>query len=135
MNQRKRHRTMINLTDSPTAVHSPITKGHSQNKENKNVQRIPVSTYRLQMHSRFGFSDARAILPYLSRLGITDGYTSPFLKARPGSTHGYDIINHNVLNPELGSESDYEQFSLSLKEKGMGHLPLLLVILILIGLP
>ena len=93
-----------------------------QREDTKKVRRVPGSTYRLQMHSHFGFSDARSVLPYLARLGITDCYTSPILKASPGSTHGYDITDHNILNPDLGSEADFQQFSRSLKEQKMGHL-------------
>src|SRR5689334_14170133 len=83
-------------------------------------RRTPVSTYRLQFHKGFGFKEATALIPYLSRLGITDCYSSPFLKARPGSTHGYDICDHNKLNPELGSSEDYERFIRTLHEYRMG---------------
>ena len=55
---------------------------------------IPLSTYRLQLTKDFGFDDAAALVPYLKSLGITHLYASPFLKARPGSTHGYDIVDH-----------------------------------------
>lgn len=88
----------------------------------KQRRRTPVSTYRLQMHRHFGFRDAAAILPYLARLGITDSYTSSLLKARPGSTHGYDITDHNALNPELGSPEDYEQFVRALRQSELKHL-------------
>ena len=69
--------------------------------------RVPVSTYRLQLHHGFTFLDAAAAVPYLERLGITDCYCSPYLQARPGSTHGYDITDHTTLNTELGSEADF----------------------------
>ena len=59
----------------------------------------PLSTYRLQFNRNFHFEDARKLVPYLWRLGITHCYASPILKARPGSQHGYDIIDHNQLNP------------------------------------
>jgi|GEM_PF-2634990 len=62
---------------------------------------IPLATYRLQLTKDFGFDDAAALVPYLKELGITHLYTSPFLKARPGSTHGYDIVDHDRLNPEF----------------------------------
>jgi (1->4)-alpha-D-glucan 1-alpha-D-glucosylmutase len=73
-------------------------------------QRLPVSTYRLQLHAGFTFRNAQAIVPYLAKLGISDCYCSPFLCARPGSTHGYDICSHNQLNPELGGEEDFQTF-------------------------
>ena len=54
--------------------------------------RIPVSTYRLQLNSDLRFADVQALVPYFHCLGITDLYASPFLKARRGSRHGYDVI-------------------------------------------
>ena len=84
--------------------------------------RIPVSTYSLQFHRGFGFSDARALLPYLAQLGITDCYASPYLRARPGSPHGYDICDHNELNPEIGSDEDYAAFVAELTAHAMGQI-------------
>src|SRR5207342_2366926 len=63
---------------------------------------IPIATYRLQLTPEFGFDDAAAIVPYLKTLGVSHLYASPFLKARAGSNHGYDVVDHNALNPELG---------------------------------
>jgi (1->4)-alpha-D-glucan 1-alpha-D-glucosylmutase len=68
----------------------------------------PLATYRLQLNAEFGFSAATALAPYLQRLGITHVYTSPILKARPGSMHGYDIVAHDSLNPELGNAAQLE---------------------------
>lgn len=85
------------------------------------LRRVPVSTYRLQFHRGFTFQDARALVPYLSELGITDCYSSPYLKASSGSTHGYDICDHNQLNPEIGSEADYNAFTDELAAHGMGQ--------------
>jgi (1->4)-alpha-D-glucan 1-alpha-D-glucosylmutase len=84
--------------------------------------RIPVSSYRLQFHRGFRFADARELLPYLDALGVTDCYSSPFLKASPGSTHGYDICDHTQLNPEVGSEEDYAAFAAALAAHGMGQI-------------
>ena len=78
--------------------------------------RLPESTYRLQFHAGFTFRDATAIVPYLRDLGITHCYASPYLKARPGSTHGYDIIDHGCLNPEIGTEEDYEAWVAALRD-------------------
>ncbi len=85
------------------------------------VQRIPLSTYRLQFNCDFTFNQAREIIPYLHVLGISHLYASPYLKARPGSRHGYDIIDHNTLNPEIGSYEEFEQLCATLAEHDMGQ--------------
>ncbi|MGC2204033.1 MAG: malto-oligosyltrehalose synthase, partial [Stellaceae bacterium] len=82
---------------------------------------IPRATYRLQFHRGFGFRDAAALAPYLSRLGISHVYASPYLKARPGSTHGYDIVDHGQLNPELGDESDFSDMVAAFRDNGLGQ--------------
>ena len=84
--------------------------------------RIPLSTYRLQFNASFTFLDAARLIPYLHQLGITDCYSSPYLKATPGSSHGYDVIDPTVLNPEIGTEADYQVFVTALHEHGMGQL-------------
>jgi (1->4)-alpha-D-glucan 1-alpha-D-glucosylmutase len=83
---------------------------------------LPLSTYRLQFNASFTFQDASRILPYLSQLGITDCYASPYLKAAPGSTHGYDVVNPTELNPEIGTEEDYRVFIQTLHHHGMGQI-------------
>ncbi|ASC74020.1 Alpha amylase, catalytic region [Halomicronema hongdechloris C2206] len=82
--------------------------------------RIPIATYRLQMRPEFGFSDAQHILSYLAELGISDIYASPIFKARQGSGHGYDIVDPNQLNPELGSEDDFTALMDTLHDLAMG---------------
>jgi (1->4)-alpha-D-glucan 1-alpha-D-glucosylmutase len=84
--------------------------------------RIPLSTYRLQFNASFTFLDAARLIPYLDKLGITDCYASPYLKATPGSSHGYDVIDPTVLNPEIGTEGEYQVFVTALQERGMGQL-------------
>ncbi len=81
---------------------------------------IPVSTYRLQFNRQFTFAEVARFVPYLRQLGISHCYASPFLKARPGSSHGYDIVDHNELNPEIGSHEDFERFVAELQRNGMG---------------
>ncbi len=66
--------------------------------------KIPTATYRLQFTPEFGFGHARAALSYLHDLGISDIYASPIFHARSGSAHGYDVVDSNRLNPELGSQ-------------------------------
>ena len=83
-------------------------------------QHIPASTYRLQLNPDFGFREAREVVPYLSALGITDCYISPILAPRPGSTHGYDVCDHNRLNPELGTREDFQALCETLHEHSMG---------------
>jgi (1->4)-alpha-D-glucan 1-alpha-D-glucosylmutase len=84
--------------------------------------RVPRATYRLQFNHRFTFADALELAPYLAALGISDLYASPYLQARPGSMHGYDIVNHGALNPEIGSDAEHAALSAALKEHGMGQL-------------
>jgi (1->4)-alpha-D-glucan 1-alpha-D-glucosylmutase len=73
--------------------------------------RVPVATYRAQMHKDFTFDQATAIVPYLRRLGMGDFYASPIFEARPGSTHGYDVARHDRLNPELGGRQRFDAFA------------------------
>ena len=80
----------------------------------------PRATYRLQFNASFTFSDAEALVPYLSGLGISHIYASPLLKARPESPHGYDIVDHGSLNPEVGSEDEFRAFIGTLHKAGMG---------------
>jgi|HubBroStandDraft_1064217.scaffolds.fasta_scaffold03571_2 (1->4)-alpha-D-glucan 1-alpha-D-glucosylmutase len=81
---------------------------------------IPLATYRLQLNRNFTFAQATAIVPYLSALGISHCYVSPCLKARAGSMHGYDIVDHDSLNPEIGSPEDFDRLVTTLDEHGMG---------------
>ena len=83
--------------------------------------RIPVSTYRLQFNSRFTFKDSRAIVDYLHALGISDCYASSYLKAVPGSPHGYDVADPTRLNPDLGTPDDYWAWIGELNAHAMGH--------------
>ncbi len=80
----------------------------------------PRATYRLQFNRDFTFGDAAVLVDYLAALGASHLYASPFLKARPGSPHGYDIIDHNQLNPEIGGDGDLAALVDRLRERGMG---------------
>ena len=84
--------------------------------------RIPVSTYRLQFNREFTFGQARALADYFRELGVTDFYSSPVLKARPGSLHGYDIVDHAQVNPESGGEEQLSGLLRHLREQGMGFI-------------
>ncbi|MBI1921417.1 MAG: malto-oligosyltrehalose synthase [Geobacter sp.] len=85
-----------------------------------NKARIPLATYRLQLNRGFNFAAARDILPYLDDLGITDIYASPIFAAREGSPHGYDIVDHNALNREIGTEEEFGELCGGLGSLGMG---------------
>ncbi|OPX20620.1 MAG: malto-oligosyltrehalose synthase [Desulfobacca sp. 4484_104] len=82
--------------------------------------KIPRATYRLQFNADFNFAQARELAPYLAELGISDIYASPIFKARRGSRHGYDVVDFNRLNPELGSEADFQDLISTLKGLGLG---------------
>ena len=81
---------------------------------------IPLATYRLQLTADFNFEAAARVVPYLKALGISHVYASPFMKARKGSTHGYDITDHAKLNPELGGEGGFARLSAALKANDLG---------------
>jgi (1->4)-alpha-D-glucan 1-alpha-D-glucosylmutase len=83
--------------------------------------RKPLSTYRLQLHSGFGFDDAAEIADYLEELGVSHIYCSPYLQAMPGSTHGYDVVDHHRVNVELGGEEAHARFSLRMGECHLGQ--------------
>jgi glycogen operon protein len=80
------------------------------------------STYRLQFNPDFGFRAALAAVDYLAELGVTDVYASPLLRAARGSTHGYDLVDYDAVNEELGGERDFLALSDRLKARGMGLL-------------
>ena len=79
----------------------------------------PASTYRLQLHPGFGFDDAAAVVGYLSRLGVSHAYLSPVLQAAPGSTHGYDVVDHSSLSKEAGGRKGFDQLVAELNDHGM----------------
>jgi (1->4)-alpha-D-glucan 1-alpha-D-glucosylmutase len=84
------------------------------------VPSIPSATYRLQFHKGFTFRDALSILPYLRELGISHIYASPIFRASPGSMHGYDVCDHNEINPELGGRAGFDAFAAALRAHQMG---------------
>ena len=74
------------------------------------ITKIPDSTYRIQFNKEFTFNMAKEIIPYLKRLGISHVYASPLLSPMPGSMHGYDVINHNLINQEAGTIDEFNEF-------------------------
>jgi (1->4)-alpha-D-glucan 1-alpha-D-glucosylmutase len=82
---------------------------------------VPVSTYRLQIYRDFPLTSAARIIPYLARLGVGACYTSPYFTAAPGSTHGYDVADHNEINPEVGGAEAHTAFIEAIAAHAMGH--------------
>jgi (1->4)-alpha-D-glucan 1-alpha-D-glucosylmutase len=82
---------------------------------------IPRATYRLQLHAGFGFDAVADSAPYLAALGVSHAYLSPYLKARPGSLHGYDIVDHGEINPELGDEAAFVRLHAALQRERLGQ--------------
>jgi (1->4)-alpha-D-glucan 1-alpha-D-glucosylmutase len=87
----------------------------------ESAPRRPSATYRLQLHRGFQFDHAAAVVDYLADLGVSDCYFSPYLDARPGSTHGYDVFDHSRINPEIGDEAAHRRLLAALTGRGMGQ--------------
>ncbi len=83
---------------------------------------VPLATYRVQMHAGFGFDDAAAIADYLYSLGVSHLYSSPYLQAGKGSTHGYDVLDHSKPNDELGGVAAHDRLCKALGENGLGQI-------------
>ena len=86
------------------------------------LRRVPRATYRVQLNVGFTFEDLTAIVPYLAALGISHVYCSPYFRARAGSAHGYDVVDHNTFNPEIGGPEDFDRLVAELRAHGMGHI-------------
>ena len=82
--------------------------------------RTPVTTYRLQLGEDLTFADAKALVPYLADLGVTDLYLSPILTAAPGSTHGYDVVDHRRVSAVMGGREQLEALAAEADAHGMG---------------
>ena len=82
----------------------------------------PTSTYRLQFHKEFTFSDFERIIPYLDKLGVKTIYASPIFESMPGSDHGYDVVNPQRINPEIGTGKQLRDLSQQLTERGINWL-------------
>jgi glycogen debranching enzyme GlgX/malto-oligosyltrehalose synthase len=82
----------------------------------------PVSTYRLQLRGGFGFREAQALLDYLDDLGVGGVYTSPYLRAERGSTHGYNVVDHHAIDPAIGTLAEHAAFTDDLRTRGLRHL-------------
>ena len=83
-------------------------------------RRVPVATYRLQMHHGFPLREAARVTAYLQALGVSHPYTSSLVAAKPGSTHGYDVTDPARLNPEIGTDAEFDAWVADLRQRGMG---------------
>jgi (1->4)-alpha-D-glucan 1-alpha-D-glucosylmutase len=81
---------------------------------------IPTSTYRVQLSDRFTLDDLAAQVPYLARLGVSHVYLSPIYAARPGSPHGYDIVDYGCINRELGGQAAWRRLTEGVRVHDMG---------------
>ena len=123
-------RKLSHTVDGILAPNGPLAKAAAATLEEGRVlsarPRPPspplAATYRLQFHKDFTFADAARVLPYIKGLGVSHVYASPILKARPGSTHGYDTVDPTSINPELGGLEGFERFAAALKEHGLSLL-------------
>ncbi|MHB8867045.1 MAG: alpha-amylase family glycosyl hydrolase, partial [Pirellulaceae bacterium] len=80
----------------------------------------PMATYRLQFNREFRLTDAQELIPYFSRLGLTHVYASPILRARHGSTHGYDVVDPKTISPNLGDKTNLVDLVTNLRHFGLG---------------
>src|SRR4051812_44464837 len=80
----------------------------------------PTATYRLQLQPGFGFAEARRGVPYLARLGVSHLHLSPVLEAVPGSTHGYDVVDHDRISAQLGGEDGLRALADAAHAHGLG---------------
>src|SRR3954471_24676972 len=95
----------------------PAVLGRSQR-----INRIPVSTYRLQLGPDLTLDQVTALLPYLDKLGISDIYLSPLFRARAESSHGYDVVDHGTIDPAIGDLQSFSRMAAAAGELGMGIL-------------
>jgi (1->4)-alpha-D-glucan 1-alpha-D-glucosylmutase len=107
-------------TDAARALAEALFDAEARQVEETPLRR-PAATYRLQVHAGFTLDDVTRVVDYLADLGITDGYLSPYLSARPGSTHGYDVFDYRRINAEIGDRQAHDRLLLKLKERGMGR--------------
>jgi len=91
-------------------------------REHRFILMLPRATYRIQFGKHFGFDQAAAIAPYLADLGISHVYASPYLNARSGSEHGYDIVDHNSLNSDLGDAAAFQNMLLAFRKNNLEHI-------------
>ena len=121
-------RKLARTVDSILAPSGPLARAAAATLDEDRALRLdtprlswppPAGTYRLQFHKDFTFAQAIEVLPYLQKIGVSHVYASPILKARPGSTHGYDTVDPTEINPELGGLEGFERFAAAIRTHGM----------------
>lgn len=116
-----RARSDVNgVESSESDVTDVVNRVLADVEERLSAQRLPTATYRVQLNGDCTFRDVEAIVPYLHTLGISDLYCSPFLQARPGSRHGYDVVNHGAIHAEIGTLDELRSLRSTLREHDMG---------------
>jgi (1->4)-alpha-D-glucan 1-alpha-D-glucosylmutase len=112
------------MIDSQAAIRRPGSEAGAETGPRSlgTCKPVPRATYRLQFTRDFGFAQAAELAPYLAQLGISHVYASPYLRARPGSPHGYDIVNHNELSPELGNREAFDRMVAAFRKNGLGQI-------------
>jgi (1->4)-alpha-D-glucan 1-alpha-D-glucosylmutase len=121
--QWRREEPVAGLLEAVAGTRAARSRGKPKPAEAAGVVfTVPRATYRLQFNAGFTFRDAADLVPYLHELGVSHCYASPYLKARPGSSHGYDIVDHGAIHPDLGSAADFDRFTRQLARRGMGHI-------------
>lgn len=81
---------------------------------------LPSATYRLQFRNGTTFERATGLIPHWQALGISHVYASPIFAAAKGSTHGYDVVDPNAVDPEIGGRAGFDLFAAALKRAGLG---------------
>ena len=97
-----------------------LERGAGRSAPGGRRDRVPASTYRLQLHAEFSFTDAADLDGYLSDLGVTHAYLSPILQAAPGSSHGYDVVDHSRISADLGGEDGFRYLAARFARRGIG---------------
>jgi (1->4)-alpha-D-glucan 1-alpha-D-glucosylmutase len=91
-------------------------------RHSESIRSIPAATYRVQLNNDFTLQQLQEVIQYLDALGVSTIYAAPVLKSRKGSTHGYDVVDPHVIDPEIGTIKDLEQLSTQLKQMSIGWL-------------
>ena len=97
-----------------------LTKAEAAAAEAPALNRVPRATYRLQLRPEFGFGEVRELVPYLSRLGVSELYFSPLFRAREESSHGYDVVDHGAIQPDFGGMDGFVAAAAAAQEHEMG---------------